>query len=147
MGIFDDILGGVGTPQAFGPQEGFAGVLLATAAHDGHLADEEMASMFGTLTRMKLYQQVPEARFKSMIDRLVGVLKRNGPEELLKQSVAAVPPELRETCFASATDLILADGVVEQSEKELMQQLMISLELDSNRAKTIVKVMVVKNKG
>ena len=147
MGMFDDILGGVGQQQPFGPREGFAGVLLATAAHDGHLADEEMASMFGTLTRMKLYQQVPDNRFKAMIDRLVGVLKRSGPEELLKQSVGVVPPELRETCFAAAADLILADGIVEQSEKDLMQQLMISLEIDSNRAKTIVKVMVVKNKG
>jgi hypothetical protein len=147
MGMFDEILGNFGTPQAFGPQEGFAGVLLATAAHDGHLADEEMASMFNTLTRMKLYQHMPEQRFKSMIDRLVGTLKRNGPEELMRQSVAVVPPELRETCFASATDLILADGVVEQTERDLMQHLMIALQIDSTRARTIVQVMVIKNKG
>jgi hypothetical protein len=82
-----------------------------------------------------------------MIDRLVGTLKRNGPEELMRQAVGVVPPELRETCFASATDLILADGVVEQTERDLMQHLMISLQIDSNRAKTIVQVMVIKNKG
>jgi tellurite resistance protein len=147
MGMFDDLLGNFGTPQSFGPQEGFAGVLLATAANDGHLADEEMSAMFNTLTRMKLYQAMPEQRFKGMIDRLVGVLKRNGPEELMAKSINVVPPELRETCFASATDMILSDGVVEQTERDLMQQLMISLEIDSNRAKTIVQVMVIKNKG
>ncbi|WP_254513092.1 tellurite resistance TerB family protein [Anatilimnocola floriformis] len=147
MGMFDDLLGNFGTPQAFGPQEGFAGVLLSTAAHDGHLADEEMSAMFNTLNRMKLYQHMPEQRFKSMIDRLVGVLKRNGPEELMRQSVSVVPPELRETVFASATDMILSDGIVEQSERELMQELMIKLQIDSNRAKTIVQVMVIKNKG
>jgi tellurite resistance protein len=147
MGMFDDILGNFGTPQAFGPQEGFAGVLLATAAHDGHCADEEMASMMNTLSRMKLYQHMPEQRFHSMFDRLIGALKRNGPEELMRQAVAVVPPELRETCFASATDLILADGIVEQTERDLMQHLMIALQLDSNRAKTIVQVMVIKNKG
>jgi len=147
MGMFDDLLGNFGTPQAFGPQEGFAGVLLATAANDGHLADEEMSAMFNTLTRMKLYQAMPEQRFKGMIDRLVGVLKRNGPEELMRQSVDVVPPELRETCFASATDMILSDGVVEQTERDLMQELMIKLQIDSNRAKTIVQVMVIKNKG
>ena len=147
MGMFDDLLGNFGTPQAFGPQEGFAGVLLATAAHDGHMADEEMSSMFNTLTRMKLYQHMPEQRFNNMINRLVGVLKRNGPEELMRQSVGVVPSELRETVFASATDMILSDGVVEQSERELMQELMINLQIDSNRAKTIVQVMVIKNKG
>lgn len=147
MGMFDDILGNFGAPQAFGPQEGFAGVLLATAANDGHLADEEMSAMFNTILRMKLYQSMPEQRFKSLIDRLVGILKRNGPEELMRLAVDKVPPELRETCFASATDMILSDGVVEQSERDLMQQLMISLQIDSNRAKTIVQVMVIKNKG
>jgi tellurite resistance protein len=148
MTFFDDVLGGFGgSPQPFGPQEGFAGVLLATAAHDGHLADEELASLFGTLNRMRLYQQVPEQRFRGMIDRLVGVLKKSGPEGLMKASVQAVPPELRETVFANSADIVLADGVVEQEEKELLNNLMIALELDSNRALTIVRVMVVKNKG
>jgi hypothetical protein len=43
--------------------------------------------------------------------------------------------------------MILADGVVEQSERDLMQELMINMQIDSNRAKTIVQVMVIKNKG
>jgi hypothetical protein len=147
MGFFDDVLGGFGGPQAFGPQEGFAGVLLATAAHDGHLADEELTSLFNTLTRMKLYQHVPEQKFRTMIDRLIGALKRGGPEDLMRASIPAVPPELRETVFAGAADIVLADGIVEQDEKEMLNNLMIALELDSNRAMTIVRVMVVKNKG
>jgi tellurite resistance protein len=147
MSFFDDVLGNFGTPKSFGPQEGFAGALLGAAANDGHLADEEMSSLFGTLGRMKLYQNVPEQRFRQMFDRLIGILKRNGPEELIRQSLPAVPPELRETVFACAADIVLADGVVEQSEKEMLQNLMIALELDGNRAQTIVKVMVIKNKG
>jgi tellurite resistance protein len=147
MSLFDDILGGFDNSPTFGPQEGFAGVLLSTAAHDGHMSDEELGSLFTTLMRMKLYQQVPEQRFKQMIDRLVGVLKRSGPEELMRKSIAVVPPELRETAFANATDIVLADGNVEQSEKELLNNLMIALELDSTRAQTIVRVMAMKNKG
>src|SRR4051812_12906110 len=147
MGLFDDVLENFGGQQAFGPQEGFAGVLLATAAHDGHIADEEVTSLLNTLSRMKLYQQVPDQRFRGMMDRLLGILKRGSPEQLMSQSVKACPPELRETVFAAATDIVLADGVVEQEERELLNSLMIALELDSNRATTIVRVMVVKNKG
>ena len=147
MGFFDDVLGNFGGAQPFGPQEGFAGVLLATAASDGHLGDEELTSLFNTLGRMKLYQHVPEQKFRGMLDRLSGALKRGGPEELMRSAIPAVPQELRETVFASAADIVLADGIVDQDEKDLLNNLMIALELDSTRAMTIVRVMVIKNKG
>ncbi len=148
MSLFDDVLGDSSfEPQAFGPQEGFAGVLLGASACDGHIAEEEIQSLFTILGRMKMYQYVPPHKFNSMMDRLLGLLKRGGPEKLLDTAAAAVPPELRETVFANACDIVLADGIVEPDEKEFMDNLLIKLELDSNRAKDIIQVMVEKNKG
>ena len=82
-----------------------------------------------------------------MMDRLMGVLKRGGPEKLLDKSFPAVPPELRETAFANACDIVLVDGIVEDDEKEFIDNLMIKFEMDRKRAKTIVQVMVHKNHG
>jgi uncharacterized membrane protein YebE (DUF533 family) len=147
MGIFDSIFGGVGADQHFGPQEGFAGVLLCAAACDGHIGDEEVQSLMTTLARMRLYQNMTSQRFNSMMDRLLGLLKRSGPEKLSEKAVPAVPPELRETVFAGACDLVLADGVVEDAEKKFLNDLMHRLEISGDRALTIVDVMVVKNKG
>jgi tellurite resistance protein len=148
MSLFDDVLGDSSfAPQSFGPQEGFAGVLLAASACDGHIADEEVQSLVTILARMKLYQRVPPHKFNSMMDRLLGVLKRGGPAKVLEMALPAVPPELRETVFANACDIVLADGVVEQDEKEFIEELLLKLEIERSRASTIVQVMVFKNQG
>lgn len=149
MSLFDDVLSNDSSFDAnpFGPHEGFAGLLLGASACDGHIADEEVQSLFTILMRMKLYQHVPPHKFNAMMDRIMGVLKRGGPGKLLEMAVPAVPPELRETAFANACDIVLADGVVEQDEKEFIDDLLLKLELDATRAKTIVQVMVFKNQG
>ncbi|GAA4430076.1 tellurite resistance TerB family protein [Bremerella cremea] len=148
MSLFDDVLDDSSfAPEQFGPQEGFAGTLLAASACDGHIADEEVGTLVTTLGRMKMYQNVPPHKFNSMMDRLLGILKRGGPEKLIASAIPAVPPELRETVFANCCDIVLADGVVEADEKEFIDDLMIKLELDNTRAKTIVQVMVFKNQG
>jgi hypothetical protein len=147
MSLFDDVLDSSFEDKNFGPQEAFAGVLLGASACDGHIADEEVGSLMTCLGRMKLYQHVQPHRFNAMMDRLMGILKRGGPELLLEKAVPFVPPELRETVFANACDIVLADGVVDSDEKEFVDNLMTKLEIDGNRAKTIVKVMVYKNKG
>ncbi len=96
---------------------------------------------------MKLYQRITPNQFGSMMDRLLGVLKRGGPEKLLSVAVPAVPPELRETAFANAVDIVLADGVVDPEEKTFIDSLSGQLEMDEKRAMAIIKVMVFKNKG
>ena len=147
MGLLDNVFGGFAKEEPFGPQDGFAGVLLCAAACDGHIADEEVQNLFTTLNRMKLYQNITQQRYGSMMDRLVGILKRTGPEGLLERAAPAVPPELRETAFANACDLVLADGVVDPAEKEFINDLMTRLSISGDQAITIVEVMVVKNKG
>ena len=149
MSVFDDVLGDSNSfsEKAFGPQEGVAGVLLGASACDGHIADEEVQSLMTILGRMNLYSRLSGQNFGNMMDRLMGTLKKGGPERLLEKALPAVPPELRETVFVNACDIVLADGVVDDDEKEFIDKLMSQLEIDDDRAKTIVKVMVYKNKG
>jgi len=147
MGLFDSVFGSFGTEHPFGPQDGFAGVLLTAAACDGHIADEEVHGLFTIMGRMRLYQNLTDQRFKQMMDRLVGILKRGGPQSLLEKAAPAVAPEMRETAFANACDIVLADGVVDPAEKEFINDLMGKLGIAPDQALTIVQVMVVKNKG
>ena len=147
MSLFDDVVGDDFQEESFGPQEGFAGVLLCSSACDGHISGDEVQVLMMKLSRMKLYQRVSESRFNNMMDRLMGVLKRGGPDKLLEKAFSAVPPELRETAFANACDIVLVDGIVEDDEKEFIDNLMIKFEMDRKRAKTIVQVMVYKNHG
>ncbi len=135
------------TETSFGPQEGFAGVLLCASACDGHIAEEESQNLFLILSQRKLYQRMSSQQFGSMFDRLMGVLKKGGPEKLLDKCYPVVPPELHETVFANAVDIVMASGSVDSEEKEFVDSLSKKLELDESRAKTIIKVMSYKNRG
>jgi tellurite resistance protein len=149
MGIFDDILGDNSSfdEAPYGPQEGYAGVLLCATACDGHVADEEAQSLFLILGQKKLYKRLSSQQFGSIMDRLMGALKKKGPEKLLEVCYPVVPPELRESVFANAVDIVLANGQVDAEEKEFIDGLVTKLDLDEKRAKTIVRVMVYKNHG
>lgn len=148
MSLFDDIDEGLTSgSQPFGPQEGFAGVMLCASACDGHIGDEEGHSLNLILGQKKLYERQTPQQFSSMMDRLIGELKRGGPERLLEKSHGAVPPELRECAFANAVDIVLADGVVEQEERDFIDSLQVKFGIEEQRAKAIVQVMVFKNHG
>ena len=82
-----------------------------------------------------------------MMDKLISVLKREGLESLLNKSAQALPAELRETAFAGACDLVLADGIVDPAEKEFLNNLMQRLQIVPDKALTIVEVMIIKNRG
>lgn len=147
MDLFEDAFDGFTDKQEFGPHEGVAGVLLGASACDGHIDDQEVQSLMLALGRMKLYQHVNERKFGQMMDRLVGILKKGGHEKLVEKASAAVPPELAETVFANACNIVLADGVVEDEEKEFLNDITRKLDIAADRAKKIVKVMVIKNRG
>ena len=149
MSLFDDIddAGFDSGDKPFGPHEGYAGVLLCASACDGHIGDEEAKTLNLNLRQKKLYGRVSDQQMNSMMDRLVGELRRSGFEKLLDKAHPAVPPELSETVFANSVDIVLADGVVEEEEKEFIDTLQNKLEIDAKRAKTIVQVMVYKNQG
>jgi tellurite resistance protein len=145
--LFGDEFSGFTEKQPIGPHEGVAGTLLAASACDGHIADEEVQSLMTTLGRMKLYQHTTPHQFGSMMDRLLGLLKRGGPEKLIETSVPAVPPELCETVFVNACNIVLADGTVEDEEREFLNTLVKKMEISEDRARQIVRVMVIKNNG
>ncbi|MBC7966317.1 MAG: tellurite resistance TerB family protein [Fuerstia sp.] len=147
MDLFDEAFGAFADKHKMGPHEGVAGVLLCASACDGHIADEEVQSLLTALGRMKLYQRTTPQQFNSMMDRLLGLLKRGGPEKMLDELAPVVPPELNECVFANACNIVLADGVVEADEREFLGNLMNKLELDKDRCLKIIKVMVIKNKG
>ena len=148
MGLFDNLFGDKAADRRpLTEAEGFAGVLLAAAACDGHAGKQEVADLRAVLARMKLFADLTDGRWRTMSDTLFRLLKRDGVLGLADRCAAVLPPELRDCAFANACDLILADGVVEDAERAFLEHLQRVLELDSDAALTIVEVMITKNKG
>jgi tellurite resistance protein len=147
VGLFDNLFGSTSSDNTVSKQEAFTGILLAAAAADGHISEEEADGLWTTIGRMKLFANFTADKFKRMMDSLLKTLKKGGPDLLLQRCVPALPEELHATAFANACNIVLADGVVEGEEKELLEKLQHKLELPGDEAMDIVRVMVIKNRG
>jgi len=147
MGLFDSLFGGMESSRKLSPQEAFAGILLAASACDGHISDEEAENLTTAVGRMKLFQRVNEKEFGTVMNKLMGILKKKGPDFLVDGCCESLPKELVNAAFANACNIVLADGVVDAEEKEFIEKLRTSLKVDENIARTIAQVMVIKNKG
>lgn len=146
MGLFDNLFGGSGSKELSRP-EAFAGILLCAVASDGHISGEEAQQLFTTLSRMKMFENWTSEKFNSMINRMIGMLKRQGVEPLLEKCATIIPEELHDTAFANACDLVLADGGIEDEEKDFIDKLSRALGIPGDQAISIVEVMVIKNRG
>ncbi|MBN9520721.1 tellurite resistance TerB family protein [bacterium] len=147
MGLFDNMFGGNEAAKGLTKHEAFAGILLAASAVDGHIASEEISTLINTISRMKLYSNFNDDKYGRMFDRLMKMLKKHGAIELTERCAPEVPDDLRETVFANACDIVLADGVVEDEERELIEKLQNELEIPGDEAMDIVRIMVIKNRG
>lgn len=147
MGLFDSFFGGMESSRKLTPQESFAGILLAASACDGHISDEEASNLTASVSRMKLFQRVNEKEFAQVMNKLLGILKKKGPDTLIEGCTESLPKDLSNAAFANACNIVLADGVVDQEEKDFIEKLRTKLSVEPNTAKAIAQVMVIKNKG
>ncbi|TAN88165.1 MAG: Tellurite resistance protein TerB [Phormidium sp. SL48-SHIP] len=148
MGLFDRVLGAQRrTEVTLGPAEAFIGITLLAIAADGYIAKEEMQVLVTTLCRLKMFRSYSSDVIASTIDRLMGVIQRQGPEALLSAAVATLPHDLYETTFAITTDIILADGEVSPEEEVLLNELHQLLNIPDELAVQIINVMIIKNRG
>ncbi|WP_254513091.1 tellurite resistance TerB family protein [Anatilimnocola floriformis] len=147
MGLFDGLFNSMEGSTRLTPQECFAGILVGATFCDGHIADDEVNGLVAALLRMKLFQRLSEKQFGSTLDKVLGIAKRNGVPALLERSLENLPADLRDTAFANACNIVLADGTAEQAERDYINTLQVKLNLDPKTCQTIVQVMVIKNMG
>jgi len=148
VGLFDNLLNN-SAPKAIvlTAAEAFAAITLAATASDGYLSDSEVQSLSLSLSRMKLFQDYSDDTTAKMLDRFLGIIRNEDGNELFLRAKQYLPHDLRETAFAVATDLVLADGLVTDEEKTFLEQLHRSLEIPDSIALDIVRVILIKNKG
>lgn len=147
MGLFDKILKTNSEPEQLTKQDAFAGIAIAMAGADGSIASSEWDGIVNYLCRLRMYDNFSGPAFDKMFDKLFRILKNQGPGALVTQSVAALPEDLKLTAFACAVDIALADGVVEEEEKDLINQLAVALNVPEQTAISIIEVLIIKNKA
>jgi len=146
MGFFSSNKAPAST-DSFNEQEAFLAVALASSAADGEIVEDEVRSIFAYLLQMKVFRQVKEKQLSEMFKKLIKVLEKEGVSGLIAIAKSSLPSQLRESAFACAVDITLADGVLADKEKILLEELQKVLEVPDELGGMILKVMMVKNRG
>ncbi len=149
MGLFEKMRGSQGTETLgeMSAAEAFAAIALAAVASDGYLSEEEAQSIPFILSRMKLYEAYSDDMMRRLFDRLLATLQKEGVGALFASAKASLSEELQQTAFAVAADLVLADGVFAEEEKQFLNELQAALEIAPDFADKITDVMQIKNRG
>lgn len=129
---------------AFSAQEAYAGIILLAIASDTYFAEEELEAIDRHLRRIHLFQHYQPETMRRMYQKLFTILQRDGEDLLLASARETLPPELREAAFASALDLIFADGMISRSESSFLTQLSQALEIPMGTATKILSVTHLK---
>ncbi|MEH2150978.1 tellurite resistance TerB family protein [Nostoc sp.] len=148
MGLFDAVLGTESQTQAaLNPTEAFAIIILVATASDGYLSLEQANSITFVLSRMKLFKSYPHEMMSRLFDKILGILQGDGLNALFNAAKDSLSQDLREAAFAVATDLVLAEGIVGEEEKNFLNDLYQALGVSSEIAIQIVQVILIKNGG
>ncbi|MCC5668465.1 tellurite resistance TerB family protein [Nostoc sp. CHAB 5784] len=148
MGLLDAVLGTESQTQtALNPAEAFAVIVLAATASDGYLSVEQANSITFVLSRMKLFKSYPHEMMNKLFEKILGILEGDGFNTLFNAAKDSLSQDLREAAFAVATDLVLAEGIVTEEEKNFLNDLYQALGVSSEIAIQIVQVILIKNRA
>jgi hypothetical protein len=127
--------------------EAYAAVLVAAISADGRFGVEEANRLNTVLSHSQLFESAVQAGDVTVVERALNLLTDRGLGPVLTASGARIPSGLRASVFAVATDLVLADGRIEEREKAFIDQLQAALQVDDATALKIVEVLLIKNRA
>ncbi|MBN3949169.1 MAG: tellurite resistance TerB family protein [Nostoc sp.] len=148
MGLFDAVLGSESQTQtALNPEEAFAVIILMATASDGYLSVEQANSIISVLSRLELFKSYTHEMMNRLFEKILGILQGEGFNALFNAAKDSLSQDLREAAFAVATDLVLAEGIVDQEDKNFLNDLCQALGVSREIAIQIVEVILIKNRG
>ena len=128
------------------PQEAYTGIILLAIVSDdylsGYLAEEEIEAIDRYLRPMPLFQHFRPETMRRMCQKLFTILQRDGEDILLASARETLPPDLREAAFASASDLIFANGMISRVQSSFLTQLSKALEIPTAIATQILSITI-----
>lgn len=148
MGLFDRLFNSnTYAKNGYTPKsehEAWVAILYACIAVDGDTSDAEN----DTLVRLVMFKErFDDVDIVALYKIAMEVKRQTGAQYIIDQSAPLIKTDDRPTLFAMATELVLADGIIADDEKELLEYVAVKLNLDIKVATNIIDVILIKNKG
>ncbi|PRY10186.1 hypothetical protein CLV24_115103 [Pontibacter ummariensis] len=146
MGLFDKKYSAV-TASTFTPQneqEAWIAIMHACIAVDEDIADEELDELAETLAYKDFFEG---HNVREYYKAVLLAHAKIGSKQLIDNSVEYISPESKNTLFALTIELLLADEVLADKEKELIGYLTSALDIEEEIADSIVDKKLKQHKG
>ncbi|HEX8327285.1 MAG TPA: tellurite resistance TerB family protein [Hymenobacter sp.] len=147
MGLFDKMFAGsaVQNNPFTEPREAFFAILYACMSADGNVDDDEINALVVLTQQKALFRGVNVLDlYRRIAPKVISLGAR---KETVTLAAPHVPQDLRATLFANCVDFAAADGIVGAAEQVMLEQLAQALALDEQESRTIIEVILIKNKG
>lgn len=143
MGLFDSFRSTM-TPT-FNVQQAIMTIVVAAVMADGEIADEEIGRIRSMCALSPIFAGNAHEQDMAVIRFAVNTVSQMKEEAVVK-AAEVLKPELRETAFAFACDMVLADGMVGQNEEAFLTSLMNVVGIPENSARSLIWATLVRNR-
>ena len=147
MGLFDNLFKTVKSEYKYTPvneQEAWVAILYAVMAVDGEVSESETHSLSNLLVFKHWFQNKPIVDY---FRNAQFACKKIGNKGLIDACTAILTEDLKPTLFCLCMEIVMADGILEPKEEEIIQVIADAIKLEPTLAQKIVEVMLYKNKG
>lgn len=144
MGLFDKFRSA--TVPAFDPRRAIMTVVVAAVKADGAVSDEEIVRIRSMCARSPIFATNSVEQDTAIIafaDTVTGQLG----EQAIDHAASNLKQGLRETAFAFACDMILADGVITTAEEKYTEMLAAKLAIPAETAQAVVHCTIIRNRS
>jgi uncharacterized tellurite resistance protein B-like protein len=145
MGLFDNLLNTVPAEKKYTPEdirEAYSVVLYCCANAEGNVGDEEIIFIDCLFQTMLIFKDYDGAEYLQIAEK---AYSNYSAEELLQGSIGFVKESIRPQLFCYCCDIFLADGIVTEEEKKILEKIAELSGIDQETTKKIVEVALIRN--
>lgn len=124
--------------------EAWVGILYSCISADNQITDSETATLSRVLSSKQKFVGIDIA---PLYRKAFNVRAELGQLKYISACSEWIKKEDKETVFALALEVLLADGTLEKEEKNVIEVLSNQLEIEKEMTSKIIEVIFLKNKG
>ena len=144
----------MGILNMFGGSKGPAGVIddpiaravltpaISTMVGDGEVSEAEIAQINNLIAFSPIFFEHGPATVTAYIQHTIDTIAKKGHDETIKEAAAQLSQPLRETAMCFAIRMALADGKIEEGEKNSLMQTGHYMEISGETFKMMFEVLV-----
>ncbi len=133
-------------PTTLNPHSALIYIMVVVSAADAHMSDAELHAIGDIVRSLPAFRGFSDDKIIPVARECAAILQeREGLDAVIGLVREALSPSLRETAYAVALDVALAEAPVHPEENRILQRLRASLEIDKLTAAALEKSALVRH--